>query len=93
MLGWATRLNLRAAHAPRACRVTCYPKGPKLGFEHLPTYKTLHCVGTACTAFLQPPHRPRALPPCPCKGQVQENGENKGSQSSNNGVFARNTEA
>ena len=30
--------------APRTCRVTCSPKGPKLGFEYLPTYKTLHCM-------------------------------------------------
>ena len=44
MLGWARRLNLRAAHAPHRCRVTCSPKGPKLGFKYLPTYKTLHCV-------------------------------------------------
>ena len=28
--------------APRTCRVRCSPKGPKLGFEYLPTYKTLH---------------------------------------------------
>ena len=47
--------------APRACRVRCSPKGPKLGFEYLLTYKTLHCVCTACTAFpgsgiLHPPH-------------------------------------
>ena len=47
MLGWARRLNLRAVHA-RACRVRCFPKGPKLGFEYLPTYKTLHCVCIAC---------------------------------------------
>ena len=26
-------------------------KGPNLGFEYLPAYKTLHCVHTACTAF------------------------------------------
>ena len=32
-------------------RVGCSPKGPKLGFEYLPAYKTLHCVRTACTAF------------------------------------------
>ena len=51
MLGWARRLNLRAAHTPRACRVRCSPKGPKLGFKYLPTFKTLHCVRTACTAF------------------------------------------
>ena len=44
MLGWATRVNLRAAHTPRVCRIRCSPKGPKLGFEYLPTYKTLHCV-------------------------------------------------
>ena len=49
VLGWARRLNLLAAHALRACRVRCSPKGSKLGFEHLPTYKTLHCVRTACT--------------------------------------------
>ena len=48
MLGWATRPNLRAAQAPRACRVKCSPKGPKLGFEYLPTYKTLHCARSAC---------------------------------------------
>ena len=36
---------------PRACRVTCSPKGPKLGFEYLLTYKTLHSVRTVCTAF------------------------------------------
>ena len=35
-------------HALRACRVKCSPKGPKLGFEYLPTYKTLHRVCTAC---------------------------------------------
>ena len=29
---------------PRTCRVRCSPKGSKLGFEYLPTYKTLHCV-------------------------------------------------
>ena len=29
---------------------TCV-KGPKLGSEYLQTYKTLHCVCTACTAF------------------------------------------
>ena len=29
----------------------CSPKGPKLGFEYLPTYKTLHCVRTVCMAF------------------------------------------
>ena len=29
------------------CRVRCSPKGPKLGFEYLPTYKI--CI--ACTAF------------------------------------------
>ena len=34
--------------APRACRVRCSPKGPKLGFEYLQTYKTLHCMRTAC---------------------------------------------
>ena len=26
-------------------------KGPKLGFDYLPTSKTLHCVRTACMAF------------------------------------------
>ena len=44
VLVWAKRPNLCAAHAPRACRVRYSPKGPKLGFEYLPTYKTLHCV-------------------------------------------------
>ena len=29
---------------------TC-EKGPKLGFEYLPTSKTSHCVRTACMAF------------------------------------------
>ena len=32
-------------------RVRCSPKGPKLGFEYLPTYKNLHRVRTACMAF------------------------------------------
>ena len=42
MLGWARRLNLRA----RATRVPrqMLPQGVK----YLPTYKTLHCVRTAC---------------------------------------------
>ena len=31
---------------PKTCE-----KGPKLGFEYLPTSKTLHCVRTACMAF------------------------------------------
>ena len=44
MLEWATKLNLGAAHTPRACRVRCSPKGPKLGFQYLLTYKTVHCV-------------------------------------------------
>ena len=35
MLGWA---------GGRVRRVRCSPKGPKLGFEYLPAYKTLHCV-------------------------------------------------
>ena len=48
VLGWATRLNLRAGHTPRACRLKCSPKGPKLGFKYLPTYKTLHFVRTVC---------------------------------------------
>ena len=30
--------------APRTHRVKCSPKGPKLGFEYLPIYKTLHCM-------------------------------------------------
>ena len=30
--------------------ITC-EKGPKLGFEYLPTSKTSHCVRTACMAF------------------------------------------
>ena len=29
---------------PKTCE-----KGPKLGFEYLPTSKTSHCVRTACT--------------------------------------------
>ena len=33
---------------PKTCE-----KGPKLGFEYLPTSKTLHCVRTACMAFPQ----------------------------------------
>ena len=45
------RMALGTAHALRACRVRCSPKGPKLGFEYLPTYKNLHYVRTACTAF------------------------------------------
>ena len=45
------RMALGTAHAPRACRVKCSPKGPKIMFEYLPTCKTLHCVRTACTAF------------------------------------------
>ena len=51
MLGWARRLNLRTEQVPRACRVRCSPKAPKLGFEYFPTYKTLHYVRSACTAF------------------------------------------
>ena len=35
---------------PKTCE-----KGPKLGFEYLPTSKTSHCVRTACMAF---PMRP-----------------------------------
>ena len=31
---------------PKTCE-----KGPKLGFEYLPTSKTSHCVRTACMAF------------------------------------------
>ena len=31
---------------PKTCE-----KEPKLGFEYLPTSKTLHCVRTACMAF------------------------------------------
>ena len=31
---------------PKTCE-----KGPKLGFEYLPTSKNLHCVRTACMAF------------------------------------------
>ena len=42
------RMALGTAHAPRACRIRCSPKGQKLGFEYLLTYKTLHCVRTAC---------------------------------------------
>ena len=30
--------------------ITC-EKGPKLGFEYLPTSKTSHCMRTACMAF------------------------------------------
>ena len=50
MLGWARRLNLRAAQGPPhvSRHVRCSPKGPKLGFEYLPTYKTLYCVRTVC---------------------------------------------
>ena len=50
--------------APRACRVRCSPKGRKLGFEYLLTYKTctvcvlcVRCLRTACTAFPQNTHR------------------------------------
>ena len=49
MLGCTKRLNLVAAHAPP--RVLS--QGPKAKSEYLPKYKTLHCVGTACTAFPQ----------------------------------------
>ena len=31
---------------PKTCE-----KGPKLGFEDMPTSKTSHCVHTACMAF------------------------------------------
>ena len=31
---------------PKTCE-----RGPKLGFEYLPTSKTSHCVRTACMAF------------------------------------------
>ena len=42
--------------APRTCRVKCSPKGPKLGFEYLATYKTLHCVhGIPQNALRTPP--------------------------------------
>ena len=34
---------------PKTCE-----KGPKLGFEYLPTSKTSHCVRTACMAFPKP---------------------------------------
>ena len=35
---------------PKTCE-----RGPKLGFEYLPTSKTSHCVRTACMAFPKPP--------------------------------------
>ena len=44
------RLNLGTARAPRACRVRCSPNRPKLGFEYLPTYKTLHYACSATRA-------------------------------------------
>ena len=36
---------------PKICE-----KGPKLGFEYLPTSKTSHCVRTACMAFPRIPN-------------------------------------
>ena len=59
MLGWARRPNLRAVHAPHACRVRCSPKGPKLGLEYLPAYKTLHYVHGI--PILAPPKSENAL--------------------------------
>ena len=49
---------------PKTCE-----KGPKLGFEYLPTSKTLHCVRTACMAFPKNDHslqmeRPCVMSPC-----------------------------
>ena len=41
---------LRSQKNPGTEPKTC-EKGPKLGFEYLPTSKTLHCVRTACMAF------------------------------------------
>ena len=37
-------MPLGTVHAPRACCLRCSPKGPKLEFQYLPAYKTLHCV-------------------------------------------------
>ena len=41
---------------PKTCE-----KGPKLGFEYLPTSKTLHCVRTACMAFPKKYQAPKFL--------------------------------
>ena len=53
---------------PKTCE-----KGPKLGFEYLPTSKTLHCVRTACA--LRAWHSPYlAWQPscsCPSKHEVE----------------------
>ena len=48
---------------PKTCE-----KGPKLGFEYLPTSKTSHCVCTACMAF--PKYTLRTYHSFfPCQGQ------------------------
>ena len=52
-------LTIQIRHIPNAHEAKKNPgtepktceKGPKLGFEYLPTSKTSHCVRTACMAF------------------------------------------
>ena len=41
---------------PKTCE-----RGPKLGFEYLPTSKTSHCVRTACMAFPLAPGNPPSV--------------------------------
>ena len=55
---------LRSQKNPGTEPKTC-EKGPKLGFEYLPTSKTLHCVRTACMAF------PMGLLPIPAPRLTQ----------------------
>ena len=73
-LVWPLALHTRRARAASGAppsRVRCSPKGPKLGFEYLPTYKTLHYVRTACTAFPQSESEGRGLEG---RGTIQRGG-------------------
>ena len=55
-----------ALHTRRALATSGAPPGPKLGFECLPTYKTLHCVCTTCALHARHSPKERMSPKtCP----------------------------